>query len=140
MTITVPGIVVVGLLSLHQDSASAWVTVPTLRPSISSASHLFSTGSDGVSSISLKNVVNHEEEGAKMAKSITAWLDAEVSNFSFLVVPTVLFCFDETTVTVISSLFSYRTLLFHLLVDAPRCSLSHGRIGQEIVYQLPGDW
>ena len=33
----------------------------------------------GVASVSLKNLRNHEEEGTKMANSIAAWLDAEVS-------------------------------------------------------------
>jgi hypothetical protein len=62
-------------LLLVLASSSAWVArVDGRARSYGRATQLF----DKIESSSVKGLDNHEEEGGFMAKSIAAWLDAEV--------------------------------------------------------------
>jgi hypothetical protein len=81
------------LLAIFADQSYGWMQRPpsafVLRISSSTCAPvksrlvLQSTGS--VDSVSLKELDNHEEDGQKMAKSIAAWLDAEVGEFINLI-------------------------------------------------------
>lgn len=68
------------VLATVVDRSHGWANIPLKVASARATSIvLFSTSSEGVESFSLKDFQNHEDEGEKMAKSIIAWLDSEVS-------------------------------------------------------------
>jgi len=66
-------------LVLVVPMCNAWISSPIVSRAAKPGFVLFSTSEGGgIESLSLQHVSNHEEEGEKLAKSIAAWLDAEV--------------------------------------------------------------
>lgn len=72
-----------GVLAAFVQETQAWAnSLPRGVATPRRQSMIVFNSNEGVESYSLKDFENHMEEGEKMAKSIAAWLDAEVSFIS----------------------------------------------------------
>jgi hypothetical protein len=74
------GICLLLAATLLSKTSFAWTTTTT-RNNVATfrrTTSILHASEEGVEAMSVENLVNHEEEGSKMAKSIVKWLDKEV--------------------------------------------------------------